>query len=70
VSLFSNVEVVGSICPNVDETVAFLDRARAAGWEMVPSHDPELRGHRWYVRQGDDKPAAIPGEESEGGHLP
>jgi len=50
VSLFPNVDIVGSICPNVSETEAFLDRARAAGWEMVPSHDPRLRGHRWYVR--------------------
>jgi glyoxylase-like metal-dependent hydrolase (beta-lactamase superfamily II) len=70
VSLFANVEVVGSICPNVDETVAFLDRARAAGWEMVPSHDPKLRGHRWYVSPSDDKPVAGPGVGGEGGHLP
>ena len=50
VSLFSNVKIVGAICPNIGETRAFLDRAKAAGWEMVPSHDPQIRGHRWYVR--------------------
>jgi glyoxylase-like metal-dependent hydrolase (beta-lactamase superfamily II) len=50
VSLFANVEVVGSICPNVRETKDFLARARAAGWEMIPSHDPKLREHRWYVQ--------------------
>jgi glyoxylase-like metal-dependent hydrolase (beta-lactamase superfamily II) len=54
VSLLPNIEVVGSICPNVEETAAFLDRARTAGWEMVPSHDPKIRGHRWYVQLADE----------------
>jgi hypothetical protein len=49
VSLFSNVDVIGSVCSNKQETRDFLDRARAAEWEMVPSHDPQLRGHRCYV---------------------
>jgi glyoxylase-like metal-dependent hydrolase (beta-lactamase superfamily II) len=52
VSLLSNVEIIGPICPNISETRAFLDRAKSAGWEMVPSHDPQLRGHRCYVRTG------------------
>jgi glyoxylase-like metal-dependent hydrolase (beta-lactamase superfamily II) len=69
VSLFANVEVVGSICPNSDETVAFLDRARTAGWEMVPSHDPELRGHRWYLAPSDETCAAIARNDREGGGL-
>ena len=50
VSLFANLEEIGPICPNTRETRNFLDRAREAGWEMVPSHDPRLREHRWYVR--------------------
>jgi glyoxylase-like metal-dependent hydrolase (beta-lactamase superfamily II) len=50
VSLFANLEVIGPICANTQETRDFLDRAREAGWEMVPSHDPRLREHRWYVR--------------------
>jgi glyoxylase-like metal-dependent hydrolase (beta-lactamase superfamily II) len=49
VSLYSNVETPGSVCPDVSETEAFLERARAAGWEMVPSHDPKVREHRWFV---------------------
>jgi len=68
VSLFANVEVVGSVCPNVDETASFLDRARTAQWEMVPSHDPELRRHRWYISPGDDSSAA--GGGRRGGELP
>jgi glyoxylase-like metal-dependent hydrolase (beta-lactamase superfamily II) len=69
VSLFANVKVVGPICPNRDETVAFLDRARTAGWEMVPSHDPELRKHRWYVGSVDYRSASIAEDEREGGEL-
>jgi glyoxylase-like metal-dependent hydrolase (beta-lactamase superfamily II) len=49
VSLFSNVDDIGSVCSNKQETRDFLDRARTAEWEMVPSHDPQLRGHRCYV---------------------
>jgi glyoxylase-like metal-dependent hydrolase (beta-lactamase superfamily II) len=49
VSLFANLDVVGSVCPNLQQTRAFLDRARIGGWKMVPSHDPKLREHRWYI---------------------
>ena len=49
VSLRENLEVIGSVCPDTTATSAFLTRARAAGWHMLPSHDPALRGHRWYV---------------------
>jgi glyoxylase-like metal-dependent hydrolase (beta-lactamase superfamily II) len=69
VSLFANVDVVGSICPNVQQTTAFLDRARSAGWEMVPSHDPKLREHRWYIRPPSDEAATSHQSEKKGGHL-
>ena len=60
VSLFPNVEIVGPICPNVQETKVFIERARIAGWEMVPSHDPKIREHRLYVplKAGGDQPHA------------
>jgi glyoxylase-like metal-dependent hydrolase (beta-lactamase superfamily II) len=70
VSLFSNIEVVGSICPNVKETEDFLDRARAARWEMIPSHDPKLREHRWYIQPGTNEAASGAEPEMKGGHLP
>lgn len=66
VSLFENVNVVGPICTNVPQTMAFLDRARAAGWEMVPSHDPKLREHRWYIRPRVDKAAQPPRTKTKG----
>ena len=58
VSLYANLDVVGQICPNATETLSFLDRARRANWEMLPSHDPKLHGHRFYVRPG---PGAVLG---------
>jgi len=70
VSLFENVDIVGSICPNVDQTTAFLERARTAGWEMVPSHDPRLRGHRWYVPPPSGESVASFQPETKGGQLP
>ncbi len=48
VPLFANVDQVGATCPDTAATLAFLLRARDAGWEMIPSHDPLLRTHRWY----------------------
>jgi N-acyl homoserine lactone hydrolase len=54
VSLFANLDTVGQICPNARETSNFLDRARRADWLMLPSHDPKLRDHRWYVRPDSD----------------
>jgi hypothetical protein len=41
--------VIGSVCPDAASTKAFLARARAASWQMLPSHDPGLREHEWYV---------------------
>jgi glyoxylase-like metal-dependent hydrolase (beta-lactamase superfamily II) len=37
--------------PSMDPTASesFMARAREAGWEMLPGHDPALRAHRWYV---------------------
>ena len=67
VSLFANVDVVGSVCPNVQQTTAFLDRARSAGWEMVPSHDPKLREHRWYIRPPTDEAAVSLRPETKSG---
>ncbi len=49
VSLQVNVDTVGSVCPDAAATEAFLALAREAGWIMLPSHDPELRGHEWYL---------------------
>jgi len=63
VSFFRNLEVIGPICPNVQETRAFLDRARIAGWEMVPSHDPKVRDHRLYVALAEGGSAASETED-------
>ena len=49
VPLHANTEVVGSSCPWTEQAEEFLALARKAGWEMVPSHDPELRAHPAYV---------------------
>jgi len=69
VSLFANTGVVGPICPNLEETEAFLDRARSAGWEMVPSHDPKLREHRWYVPTPARGAETTPASETKDGHF-
>jgi glyoxylase-like metal-dependent hydrolase (beta-lactamase superfamily II) len=53
VSLFANLERIGAVCPDIAGTEAFLAAARQAEWEMLPSHDPDLREHRWYVRPDD-----------------
>jgi glyoxylase-like metal-dependent hydrolase (beta-lactamase superfamily II) len=63
VSLFDNQEVVGPICPDERQTEVFLRRARNAGWEMVPSHDPKLRAHRLYVQSRDTGVAPAQGLE-------
>ncbi len=47
-----NTGVVGSSCPRSAEAEQFLTIARAAGWEMIPSHDPELRAHPACVGKG------------------
>lgn len=49
VSLAANAEAIGPMTPDAAATGAFLERARAAGWEMIPSHEPAMRGHRWYA---------------------
>ena len=58
VSLQENTEIIGPACPDVAQAEAFLQRAAAAGRELVPSHDPKLRKHRWFVPPGDVRDAA------------
>ena len=48
VPLGINREVVGPMTPDEEPARAFLRMARDAGWEILPSHDPALRDHRWY----------------------
>lgn len=49
VSLAINSEVIGPMTPDAPATRAFLKRVRASSWELIPSHDPGTRDHRWYV---------------------
>ena len=49
VSLAANAESIGPMTPDAAAAGVFLERARAAGWEMIPSHEPAMRGHRWYA---------------------
>ena len=49
VSLAVNAEAIGPMTPDAAAAGVFLERARAAGWELIPSHEPALRDHRWYV---------------------
>ncbi len=49
VSLAANLSVIGESCPDDEAARAFLDKAARAGWEMIPSHEPALRRHRWFV---------------------
>ncbi len=49
VSLEANLWSIGEICPDVHATRTFLERAFAAQWEMIPSHEPALRAHRWFA---------------------
>jgi glyoxylase-like metal-dependent hydrolase (beta-lactamase superfamily II) len=50
VSLAVNATLIGPMTPDVVATRAFLARAGAASWELIPSHEPAMRDHRWYVR--------------------
>lgn len=50
VSLQINTTVIGEVCADRDATRSFLQAARHAGWEMIPSHEPTLRAHRWFLR--------------------
>ena len=52
VSLAVNAEVIGPMTPDAAAAGAFLARVRAAAWELIPSHEPALRRHRWYVSAG------------------
>jgi len=49
VSLAANLSVIGDSCPDATAARVFLDRAGCTGWEMIPSHEPALRQHRWFV---------------------
>ncbi len=50
VSLAINRDVVGPMTPDEEATRAFLRRLRAEPWEAIPSHEPALRTHRWFLR--------------------
>ena len=52
VSLAVNAAVIGPMTPDAAVTRAFLERARASSWKLLPSHEPALRQHRWYVSAG------------------
>jgi N-acyl homoserine lactone hydrolase len=52
VSLAVNADVVGPMTPDAAAAGAFLERAKAAGWEIIASHEPALRDHRWYTSAG------------------
>jgi glyoxylase-like metal-dependent hydrolase (beta-lactamase superfamily II) len=52
VSLQRNLTTIGPVCPDKGATAAFLSKASAAGWLMLPSHDPDLRKHAWYLPAG------------------
>ncbi len=49
VSLEANLWSIGEICPDADATRTFLERALGQQWEMIPSHEPALRAHRWFA---------------------
>jgi N-acyl homoserine lactone hydrolase len=51
VSMAVNADIVGSVCPDVEATRTFLVKAREAGWTLLPSHEPALRRHPWYINQ-------------------
>ena len=48
ISLAINREVVGPMTPDEDAARAFLRMVRGSAWEVLPSHEPALRGHCWY----------------------
>ena len=52
VSLGLNRDIVGPMTPDEAATRAFLRRLHASSWEVLPSHEPALRGHRWYTAAG------------------
>jgi N-acyl homoserine lactone hydrolase len=49
VSLAINRDVVGPMTPDEEATRAFLRRLRAEPWEAIPSHEPAMRTHRWFI---------------------
>jgi glyoxylase-like metal-dependent hydrolase (beta-lactamase superfamily II) len=49
VSLAINADVIGPMTPDALATRAFLERVRTSLWELIPSHEPAMRDHRWYV---------------------
>jgi len=49
VSLAANAGMVGPMTPDALTAAAFLERARVGGWEIIPSHEPGMRDHRWYL---------------------
>lgn len=49
VSLAINRDVVGPMTPDDAATRAFLRRLRTEPWEAIPSHEPDLRTHRWFI---------------------
>jgi glyoxylase-like metal-dependent hydrolase (beta-lactamase superfamily II) len=49
VSLAANAVRPGPMTPAIQEAEAFLSRVRVAGWELIASHEPAMRQHRWFV---------------------
>jgi glyoxylase-like metal-dependent hydrolase (beta-lactamase superfamily II) len=49
VSLAVNADLIGPMTPDVAATRAFLELVRTSSWELIPSHEPAMRDHRWYV---------------------
>lgn len=49
VPLAANATRVGPMTPDAAAAHAFLAQAAAAGWELIPSHEPALRTHRWFL---------------------
>ena len=52
VSMMANARTPGLVTADLVATRAFLARASDAGWTMLPSHDPALREHDWFVPHG------------------
>ena len=52
VSLAANAVAPGPMTPDATTAEAFLARARKAGWDLIPSHEPSMRRDRRYVSLG------------------
>lgn len=50
VSLSVSASTAGDNCVDPDATQSFLRRCASETWELIPSHEPALREHRWFSR--------------------